>query len=142
MFKQGKKQIINLFFFFFFFFLFFFFFAKADDPKKESEETLKIAGTVIDNESAEKYLKSLDIFILRYPKAQAVLPVSVESGYSIYSEGELYRFNKESSVKITEFLEERNNVLKVVIEAKEVDDELELLSIKNEYSGVRGGKNE
>ncbi|MDP1853696.1 MAG: hypothetical protein Q8L26_05815 [Candidatus Omnitrophota bacterium] len=117
-------------------------FAQADEPKKESEETLKIAGTVIDNESAEKYLKSLDIFILRYPKAQAVLPVSVESGYSIYSEGELYRFNKESSVKITEFLEERNNVLKVVIEAKEVDDELELLSIKNEYSGVRGGKNE
>lgn len=117
-------------------------FAQADELKKEQEETLKITGTIIDNKSAEKYVKELDVFIQRYPKAQAVLPVSVESGYSIYSEGELYRFNKESNEKIVEFLVERNNVLKVAIEAKEVDDELVLVSIKNEYSGVRGAKNE
>lgn len=120
----------------------FVFFAQADEPKKESDEILKITGIIIDNKSAEKYIDSLATFIPRYPKAQAVLPISVESGYSIYSEGELYKFNKESNEKIVKFLDERNNVLRVKIEAKELDGELDLISIENEYIGVMGNKNE
>lgn len=115
--------------------------AYAQAAKKDAS-TITITGTIIDNKSVEKYIDQLDTFTLRYPKAQAVLPISVESGYSIYSQSELYKFNKESNEKIVKFLEERNNVLRVIVEAKEVDDELELISIRNEYIGVMGEKNE
>lgn len=111
-----------------------------NDVVIDEAEVLEITGTIIDNISAEKYLDDLDRFILRYPKAQAVIPISKESGYSIRtSEGELYRFNEESNDKIFEFLQDRNNVVKVVIEAKEdEDEELELMSIRNQYRGARG----
>lgn len=121
-------------------------FAQTEEPAKEvsksDSETIKLSGTIVDNKSVEKYLDGLDNFMPRYPKAQAILPSSVESGYSIYSAGELYRFNKESNDKISEFLQERNNVLRVEIEARKDGDDLDLISIKNEYIGVMGNKNE
>lgn len=104
--------------------------------------TLKMSGIIIDNKSAEKYHDDLNVFVQRYPKAQAVLPVSVECGYSFYTDGELYKFDKKSNEKIVEFLQERNNILKVTIEARENGDELDLISIQNEYLGVGGAKYE
>lgn len=114
----------------------------AQIKKDEATGELEITGIIIDNKSAEKYHDELERFIRMYPKAQAILPVSVESGYSIYVDSELYKFNEESNKKIVEFLQKRNNILKVVIKAEEIDDELELKSIKNEYIGIRGARNE
>jgi hypothetical protein len=107
--------------------------------EKEIKKIEEMRGIIIDNRSLEKYLDDIDRFILRYPKAQAILPISFESGYSIYSEGEIYRFNEESNEKIFEFLQERNNVLRVIVKVEEDEDgELKLISIKNQYIGARG----
>jgi len=115
-------------------------FACAQDAKEApKEEVLEFAGTIIDNKSAEKYLDELSTFAPRYPKAQAVIPLSVEAGYSIYTaEGELYRFSDDSNKKIIEFLQDRNNTVQVIIEAREdEEEELELISIENRYRGVK-----
>ena len=111
----------------------------AEDVKEE----LQLIGVIIDNRSAEKYLDQIGTFAPRYPKAQAIIPISYESGYSIYtSDGELYKFNKEGNDKIYEFLQDRNNVLRVVVDVLEnKDEELELISIKNRYVGARGKEN-
>ena len=111
----------------------------AEDIKEE----LQLAGIIIDNRSAEKYLDQIGTFAPRYPKVQAIMPISYESGYSLYtSDGELYRFDKEGNGKIFEFLQSRNNVLSVVVDVLEnKDEEFELISIKNRYVGARGKEN-
>ena len=114
--------------------------AGKDVSLKNEPETITLSGVIIDNKSVEKYIDQLDTFAPRYPKAQAVLPISVESGYSIYADGELYKFDDESNKKIVEFLQERSNVLKVIVKAKEVDEKLELVSIENAYVVKRGDR--
>lgn len=109
----------------------------AEVKKDNLTGELEITGTIIDNRNAEKYHDKLDRFIPMYPKMEAVLPINAQTGYSVYSDGELYKFDEDSNKRIIEFLKKRENILKVVVRAKEKNGKLELLSIKNQYPTIR-----
>jgi hypothetical protein len=94
-------------------------------------ETIK--GTIIDNACAHAQKeKNLDEFVKTHTKECALMPQCVESGYSILSNGNLTKFDKESNFKIIEFLKVEGNKLNVEITAQKKGELLSLVSIKNQ----------
>ncbi len=93
---------------------------------------MPIKGTIIDNTCAGANKDSLAEFIKTHPKSCALMPACAASGYSIYADGKLMQFDKESSAKIEEFLKKDDSKLDVVVETEKAGDELKLLSIKNQ----------
>jgi hypothetical protein len=91
--------------------------------------TLK--GALIDNMCANANKANLDEFVTSHTKQCALMPGCQETGYSFYSEGKLRAFDKESNAKVVEFLKKPDSSLKVTITAKQVGDELSLVSIEN-----------
>ncbi len=55
----------------------------------------------------------------------------VASGFSIYADGKLYKFDDVSNKKIEEFLNKSASKLQVVVSAKKSGETYSLLSIKN-----------
>lgn len=56
----------------------------------------------------------------------------IDNGYSIFADGKLYRFDKDSNAKVAEFLKVADSKLQVTVTAKQVGDELNLVSIENQ----------
>jgi len=54
------------------------------------------------------------------------------SGYSIFADGKLYRFDQTSNKNIEEFLRQPNSKLQVVVMAEKIGEELKLVSIENQ----------
>lgn len=54
------------------------------------------------------------------------------SGYAIFSDGKLYKFDSASSAKVGEFLKKEGSTLTVVVVAKDTKDGLALVSIDNQ----------
>ena len=59
------------------------------------------------------------------------MPGCVGSGYGIYALAEFTKFDKASNAKVEEFLRKADSKLEVVVEAKKIGDELQLISIRN-----------
>lgn len=95
-----------------------------------AELTLK--GDVIDNMCAGMNKDNLALFVKTHSKECTLKPACMESGYSIFSDGKLYRFDKESNAKVAEFLKTADSKLQVAVTAKQVGDELNLVSIENQ----------
>ena len=57
---------------------------------------------------------------------------SIDSTYSIYADGKLYKFDQLSSDKVTEFLRKEEDKLEVVVTAQDKNGELSLISIANQ----------
>lgn len=95
--------------------------------------TVTITGTIIDNHcaSAQKP-EELGSFIKTHTKQCTLMPDCVASGYSIYADGKLAKFDKASSAKIEEFLTKADSKLDVTVTAKKAGDELSLVSIENQ----------
>jgi hypothetical protein len=94
-------------------------------------ETIK--GTIIDNACAHAQKgKNLDEFVKTHTKQCTLMPQCIESGYSIYSNSKLTRFDKESNLKIVEFLKNPESKLHVEITAHKKGDMLSLVSIRNQ----------
>jgi hypothetical protein len=91
-----------------------------------------IKGTIIDNACASANKDNLAEFIKTHPKSCALLPNCAASGYSIYTDGKLMKFDKDSNAKIEQFLKKDDSKLEVAIEVSKVADELSLVSIKNQ----------
>jgi len=96
-----------------------------------TEITLK--GDVIDNMCAGT-VKPEDLanFVKTHTKQCALMEPCVASGYSIFADGVLYRFDKESNAKVVEFLKKEESKLQVVVTAKKVGEELSLVTIENQ----------
>ena len=94
---------------------------------------VKMTGTIIDNACASAHMKDMATFIKTHPKSCALMPACVASGYSIYSDGKLIRFNaaNDSNKKIAAFLNMKDSKLTVDVEVNKVGDKLDLVSIKN-----------
>jgi hypothetical protein len=95
-------------------------------------EAMTLNGDVIDNTCAGANKATLAEFVKTHTKQCALLPGCMESGYSIFANGKLYAFDKDSSAKVAEFLKKADSKLQVKITAKQVGDELSLVSIENQ----------
>lgn len=89
-------------------------------------------GDVIDNMCAGANKANLADFVKTHTKECALKPGCMASGYSIFADGKLYGFDKDSSAKVAEFLKKADSKLQVTITAKQVGDELTLFSIVNQ----------
>lgn len=94
---------------------------------------LTIKGDIIDNQCASSQKpEKLAAFVKTHTKQCALMPQCAASGYSIFSDGKLMKFDKTSNAKIEEFLKKSDSKLQVVVVANKVGDELTLISIENQ----------
>ncbi|MCX5714886.1 MAG: hypothetical protein NT033_08855 [Candidatus Omnitrophica bacterium] len=102
----------------------------ADMPP--ATDTVTITGTVVDNLCASANTNTISEFIKTHTKECALMANCAASGYSILSEGKLTKFDKESNVKVEEFLKKPESTLNVVVVVKKNGEELTLVSIENQ----------
>jgi hypothetical protein len=93
-------------------------------------ETMTLTGTIIDNNCAGANKADLATFVKTHPKSCALS--CADSGYAIFADGKLSKFDKESGAKIAEFLKKEESKTQVVVTAKKVGEELSLVSIENQ----------
>jgi hypothetical protein len=94
-------------------------------------ETITLRGTIIDNHCAAMGKDNLAEFVKTHTKSCALMPDCAASGYSIFSEGKLHKFDQASSKKVEEFLKKDESKLEVVVKAEKAGEELKLVSIEN-----------
>ena len=90
-----------------------------------------LKGDVIDNICAEINKDTLTEFVKTHTKECTLKPECLASGYSILADGKLYRFDQESNTMVAVFLKKADSKLQVLITAKQVGEELSLVSIEN-----------
>ncbi len=95
-------------------------------------EVLTFKGDVIDNMCAGANQDALAEFVKTHTKECTLKPGCIESGYSVFADGKLYRFDNDSNAKVAEFLKKADSKLQVTVTAKQVGDELSLVSIENQ----------
>ena len=95
-------------------------------------EATVLKGDVIDNMCAGMNKDNLADFVKTHTKECALKPACIDSGYSIFADGKLYKFDKDSNAKVGEFLKVADSKLQVTVTAKQVGDELSLVSIENQ----------
>ena len=95
-------------------------------------EQVTLTGTIIDNNCAGAHKDDMAAFITTHTKECALMPGCVESGYSIFADGKLSKFDKDSSAKIAAFLRMPDSKLQVVVIANKAGEELSLVSIANQ----------
>ena len=95
-------------------------------------ESIVLKGDVIDNMCAGANKANLAEFVKTHTKECTLKPGCMASGYSIYADGKLYAFDKDSNAKVAEFLKKADSKLQVTVTAKQVGDELSLVSIENQ----------
>ena len=102
------------------------------DTAVTTPEAIVLKGDVIDNMCAGANKDNLAEFVKTHTKECTLKPGCMASGYSIFAAGKLYAFDKDSSAKVAEFLKKADSKLQVTITAKQVGDELSLVSIENQ----------
>ncbi|MDD5432695.1 MAG: hypothetical protein PHO70_06920 [Candidatus Omnitrophica bacterium] len=106
--------------------------AMTSASKPVAAETMTLSGVIIDNACAQAQKpEALAEFVKTHPKSCALMPACVASGYSIYADGSLMKFDNDSNAKIAEFLKKEDSKLAVVVEVKKNEGGLSLISIKN-----------
>jgi hypothetical protein len=95
-------------------------------------EAITLKGTIIDNHCAESNKDHLAHYVMTHTKECAVMPHCAASGYSIFVDGKLHKFDAESSQKVEEFLKKDESKLEVVVTAEKIGEELKLISIENQ----------
>lgn len=96
-------------------------------------DVLTLKGDIIDNMCASSQKpEALAEFVKTHSKTCALMPTCVASGYSIFADGKLQKFDTASNAKIEEFLKKDDSKLQVVVMATKVGDELSLGTIENQ----------
>lgn len=106
--------------------------AFAQEPTPVAEvETLK--GDIIDNMcvGAQK-TEALAEFVKTHMKQCALSPDCQAAGYSVLADGKLIKLDKESTIKVVEFLTKEDSKLQVVVTGKKTGEELKVASIENQ----------
>ena len=100
--------------------------------KKMAAMGMNMTGYIIDTKCATDNKDKLDEFVKTHPKECAMAPDCHKSGYNLYSEGKLYKFDKKSSAKVYKFLENKDSKLNVKVEVMhKKGDMLKLIKIEN-----------
>lgn len=96
-------------------------------------EVITLNGTIIDNMCAgNKDAAALEEFVKTHPKSCALMPDCAASGYSIFADGQLSKFDADSSARIEEFLRKEDSSLQVTVTANKVGQDLSLVTIENQ----------
>jgi len=101
------------------------------EKKSMGPEVKTVSGTIIDNRCADANKDKLGSFIKTHTKECALMPPCAASGYSLYDNGSLLRFDGPSSKKIEKFLSEKNSRLNVTLSVRKEGNRYSLVSIKN-----------
>lgn len=95
-------------------------------------ETMTLKGDIIDNKCAAANKDNLSDFVKTHTKQCTLMPACAASGYSIYADGVLYKFDQASVKKVHEFLKKENSKLQVVVAVTKAGEEYTLASIENQ----------
>ena len=94
-------------------------------------ETVTIKGAIIDNMCLDAHkTEDVAVFIKTHSKECALKCEA--SGYAIFADGILNKFDQDSNAKITEFLKKEDSKLQVAVTAKKSGEVLSLVSIENQ----------
>jgi len=94
--------------------------------------TMTMEGYIIDTKCATANSAKLAEFAPTHPKECAMAPDCRKSGYNLYSEGKLWKFDKASSDKVYSFLKKADSTLHVKVEMEHgKGDTIKLVSITN-----------
>jgi len=94
--------------------------------------SMTMTGYIIDTKCATNNADDLDRFVGVHTKECALLPACAASGYNLYSGGKLWKFDKESSEKVHEFLMKEDSTLHVKVEMTHGEgNTISLISIEN-----------
>jgi hypothetical protein len=105
----------------------------ATMPVASKDELVTLTGDVIDNMCAGSQTpESLASFVKTHTKECAIAPSCLASGYSIFADGRLWKFDKASSDKVGIFLRAADSKLQVVVDAKKTGEVLTLVAIRNQ----------
>ena len=104
--------------------------AFAGETPAKIEKAVTLKGDIIDNMCAGAQKSQLATFVKTHTKECALQCAT--SGYSIFSNGKLSKFDKVSNPKIKEFLKKPDSKLQVAIVAEPEGNELDLVSIENQ----------
>jgi hypothetical protein len=106
-----------------------------------AQESITLKGTIIDNKCAEANKADLSNFVKMHTKECALMPECAASGYALYTDEKiLMKFDQESNAKVAEFLKKPASTLNAKVVAKQVGNELSLVSIEN--AAAEAGKSE
>ena len=95
-------------------------------------DVLSFKGDIVDNMCAAENKDNLVEFVKTHTKECALMSDCVASGYSIFADGKLYKFDPASNKKIEEFLRRPDSKLQVFVKAEKVGTELKLVSIQSQ----------
>jgi hypothetical protein len=87
--------------------------AKAAEMEKKHVGTMEMEGYVIDTKCATANKDKLDEFVKTHGKECAMADACKASGYNLYSDGKLWKFDKKSNAKVAKFLEKADSTLHV-----------------------------
>ena len=97
----------------------------------QATDTVTVKGSIIDNMCLDAHkTEDLAAFIKTHSK-ECVLKCEA-SGYAIFADGILNKFDQDSNAKIIEFLKKEDSKLDVVVAAKKAGEELSVVSIENQ----------
>jgi hypothetical protein len=96
------------------------------------EDTLTLKGDIIDNMCAKASQDNLTEFVKNHTKECALMTHCAASGFAIYADGQLHKFDETSNKKIEEFLKKSNSKLQVEVKVKKSGEEFSLVSIKSQ----------
>ncbi len=95
-------------------------------------KTMVMEGYVIDSKCATANEADLGTFVTTHTKECALMPACAASGYNLYSGGQLWKFDKESSEKVHEFLMKPDSKTHVSVEMEHgKGNMIKLMSIEN-----------
>ncbi len=98
-----------------------------------TNQTVTLKGTIIDNQCAGNQTpEQLASFVKGHTKSCALMPSCAASGYAIFADGRLLKFDKESNAKVLEFIKKVDSSLDVTVVAKKAGNMLTLVSIENQ----------
>ncbi len=104
----------------------------ASERKAVEAKAMTMEGYIIDTKCATANKDKLAEFVKTHEKECAMLPSCRKSGYNLYSDGKLYKFDKLSQDKVYKFLQKGDSKLHVKAEVThEKGDMIKLVSITN-----------
>jgi hypothetical protein len=95
-------------------------------------EVMTLKGDIIDNMCADGHKDDLAEFVTSHTKSCALMPNCIASGYSLFVDGKLHKFDETSNKKIEDFLKKSDSKLQVVVTFTKKDNMISLVSIKNQ----------
>ncbi|SRR5690348_6943550 len=74
----------------------------------QGDKAIKISGYLIDNACAGAHVKEANFAerVKKHSKSCALMPPCVESGYAVYADGKLYKFDKDGNQSAADLLKD------------------------------------